>query len=207
MTSLENNKDTIAFFEKVNYFGYPKEYIKFFTQSELPILDTNGKIMLDAKSKIKQAADGNGGIFESMRKSDIIKDMQKRGIEWLFIGAVDNSLLKMVDPILIGLSKHSNVLASAKSVVKANPHEKVGVFCKRNKVPSVIEYTELPDDMKELRDENGELVYGESHIMCNLFHIKALEQISKRKLQYHLAFKKLNYMGEERKNCYSKRTK
>ena len=33
MTSRENNAQTIAFFEKNNYFNYPKEKIKFFSKS------------------------------------------------------------------------------------------------------------------------------------------------------------------------------
>ena len=44
MTSEENNDDTIAFFEQNNYFGYPKEAVKFFKQGTLPMIDTNGKV-------------------------------------------------------------------------------------------------------------------------------------------------------------------
>ena len=32
--------------------------------------------------------------------------------------------------------------------------------------------------MAEELDQNGELKYGESHILCNLFNIKAIEKIS-----------------------------
>ena len=32
MTSEQNNDETVAFFEKNNYFGYDKNYIKFFKQ-------------------------------------------------------------------------------------------------------------------------------------------------------------------------------
>ena len=34
MTSRENNKQTMEFFEKNNYFNYPKDKIKFFIQGE-----------------------------------------------------------------------------------------------------------------------------------------------------------------------------
>ena len=49
MTSRENNKDTIAFFQSKNYFDYPKEKVSFFTQGELPMIDINGKIILEEK--------------------------------------------------------------------------------------------------------------------------------------------------------------
>ena len=197
MTSRENNKETIEFFEKNNYFGYNKEHIKFFSQGELPTINKEGKILLAEKGLVKEVADGNGGIFSSMNKNGIIDDMIEKQVEWLFIGAIDNALLKMVDPLLVGIAHSSGVLAAAKSLVKCSPTEKVGVFCKKNNQPSVIEYTELPEEMANLRDENGELFYGESHIMCNMFHVNALKSIGERKLPYHQAFKKINYINEK----------
>ena len=197
MTSKENNKDTVDFFEKNNYFGYPKGYIQFFKQGELPMVGEDGKVLLDEKGMIKQAADGHGGIFTSMRKDGVIYDMKARGIEWVFIGGVDNVLVKMVDPTLIGLAESKGILAAGKSVVKAGPHEKVGVFCKRNGRPSVIEYSEISKEMAEEIDENGQLKYGESHILCNLFNIKEIEKISEKNLPYHSAHKKATYMNEK----------
>lgn len=197
MTSKENNYKTTNFFERHNYFGMGKENIKFFMQNELPMVDVNGKILVDENGMVKLAADGHGGIFEAMRKEGIIEDMKKRGIEWVFIAGVDNVLAKMVDPILTGLSIEKNTLAAGKSVVKSNPKERVGVFCKKDNKPSVIEYTEITDEMAEQVDEKGELLYGESHILCNLFNIKSIEEIAKNLLPYHSAFKKAKYIDEQ----------
>lgn len=194
MTSEENNDPTVNFFEEHNYFDYPKSAVKFFIQGKLPMLDTNGKILLDEHGMIKQAADGHGGIFEAMRTNGILFDMQEKGIEWIFIGGVDNVLVKMVDPVLTGLMVSQNTLSGGKSVVKACPEEKVGVFCKKDGKPSVIEYTEISKELSEALDENGELLYGESHILCNQFNISLLEEISQNKLPYHVAFKKATYL-------------
>ena len=199
MTSKENNQDTIDFLEKNNYFGYNKDYITIFTQGELPLLSQDGKLLVGKDMKIKEASDGNGGTYFSLRASGCLSDMKERGIKWVFIGSVDNALLKMVDTSLIGLAIKKGTQIASKSVVKANPHEKVGVFCKMNGHPKVIEYTELPEKMAEEVDENGELKYGESHIMCNLFSIEAIEKISTQSLMYHPAFKKNSYIDEEGK--------
>ena len=199
MTSKENNEETVNFLEKHKYFGYPKEKVKIFTQSELPLVDTNGKLLIDKNYKIKEASDGNGGTYSSLRASGCLADMKENGIKWVFIGSVDNALLKMVDVTLLGLAIEKNVQIASKSVVKANPHEKVGVFCKMNGHPKVIEYTELPEKMAEEVDENGELKFGESHIMCNLYTIEAIERISKEPLIYHSAFKKNSYIDEDGK--------
>ena len=197
MSSTENNKETVEFFEEHNYFGYPKDHIKFFIQGNLPLLFTNGQLVLDKDYSIKEAADGNGCIYKAMREDKILEDMENRNVEWAFIGSVDNVLLNMVDPILIGLTIEEKHEVASKSIAKKDPSERVGVFCKANGVPSVIEYSELPKEMAELRDEDGELLYGEAHIMCNLFSIKALEKISKIDLPYHVANKKTNYMNEK----------
>ena len=195
MTSRENNNATEKFFEKNDFFGLPYEDVKFFKQGELPIVNTNGKLMLDETGIIKLAADGHGGVFEALNKNGYLEDMKKRGIEWVFISGVDNVLAGLVDPIAVGLSIENGTLATGKSVVKRGPTEKVGVFCKKNDRPYVIEYTEITDEMANAKNEDGELLYGESHILTNLFNIKALENISKNKLPYHSAFKKAKYMN------------
>lgn len=196
MTSKDNNDETKDFLEKNNYFGYDKDSVMLFMQGELPLVDTNGKILIGKDFKIKEASDGNGGVFASLRTTSMLADMKERGIEWVFIGGVDNAILKMADITLLGMAVSKNVQIASKSVVKANPHERVGVFCKMNGHPKVIEYSELPEKMAEEVDVDGELKYGESHIMCNLFTIDAIEKISKEPLIYHSALKKNSYIDE-----------
>ena len=198
MTSRENNKDTIEFFEKNKYFGYQKnKNIFFFEQGELPMIDTEGKILIGEDGLIKLAADGHGGIYESLVKTGMTEQMRHLGVEWVFIGGVDNCLVKMVDPVLMGIAIDKKVTVACKSVVKANPHEKVGVFCKRNGKPNVIEYSEITDDMAEATGPDGELLYGESHILCNLFSVEAIERMGSEPLPYHIAYKKAKYIDKD----------
>ena len=56
MTSKENYQQTVSFLEEHQYFGYDKNQIKFFIQGELPLVDTKGKLILDEKGQIKEAA-------------------------------------------------------------------------------------------------------------------------------------------------------
>jgi len=209
MTSEENNETTEKFFETNNYFGYPKEAISFFKQGQYPMLDTNGKILLDENGLIKEAADGHGGVYIAMLKNNVIEDMKKKGIKWVVVGGIDNVLVKMFDPIFIGLYLKQGYPSASKSVVKSYPEEKVGVFCKKNGKPSIIEYTELSKEMANDRDENGELKYGESNIIVHIFDVNVIEKITRNKLPYHPAFKKANYMDEngniviaEKENAY-----
>lgn len=197
MTSNENNEDTVSFLEENNYFGYTKEYVYIFEQGKLPLLDEQGKLLVGKDGIIKEASNGNGGIFNSMLKKGAIDDMDKRGIEWIFIGSVDNILLKNIDVLLLGLTASRGNQIGTRTVLKRSPDEKVGVLCKQNNRVKVIEYTELPDDIAGITDNNGELVFGESHIMCNLFNINAVKRSSTKELEYHVAFKKSNYLDKE----------
>ncbi|MBQ9657775.1 MAG: UTP--glucose-1-phosphate uridylyltransferase [Clostridia bacterium] len=198
MTSRENNDETISFFEKNKFFGYEKDKtIFFFQQGELPMIDTEGKILIGEDGLVKEAADGHGGIFESLVRNKMTDEMRRMGIEWAFIGGVDNCLAQMVDPVFLGIAIDKNVAAVGKSIIKANPQEKVGVFCKKDGKPYVIEYSEISQELAEKTDENGELVFGESHILCNLFSLDAIERMGQKPLPYHSAFKKATYIDKD----------
>ena len=51
--------------------------------------------------------------------------------------------------------------------------------------------------MAEAKDATGELLYGESHILCNLFRIDAIERMGSNPLPYHSAFKKATFIGKD----------
>lgn len=204
MTSTENNDETVKYFEDNNYFGYNSENVKFFKQGNLPLLSEDGKLVVNSEYRIKYAASGNGTIYEAMLNDGIIDDMKKKGIKWVFIGSVDNALLNMVDPMLLGLTKKRGTEIASKTIVKNSPYEKVGVFCKKNGKPGVIEYSEIPESLIEEVDEHGELMYGESHIMCNLYTLDAIEKIANVELPYHSAHKKVDFMQEDGNMFFAK---
>ena len=199
MTSRENNKQTIDFFEENKYFGYPKTSVRFFVQGELPMLDLNGKILLEENGLVKQAADGHGGALKALGKEKIIQEWKENGVEWIFVSGVDNVLVKSVDPLLLGMSIENKVLGSVKTIEKTDPKEKVGVFCRKNKKVAVMEYTEISDEMANLRDKYGALVYGDANAIFHLYNIEGLERVSDLRLPYHTALKKAKYIDEKGK--------
>jgi len=194
MTSKDNNDHTIDFFNNHNYFGYPKDKINFFMQGELPITDRNGNLLLETKCKVLKAADGNGGVFNALAK--VLPHMKEQGVKWVLITGIDNILVNIADELYIGLVDAQNKLNGVKSVAKNSPEEKVGVFCKRNGKPSVIEYSEMNEEMKYAKDQKGELKYVESNIVNHLLSIELLEKIQDEKLPIHKAIKKMNYIDK-----------
>ena len=197
MTSNQNNDQTIKFFEDNNYFDYDKNHIIFFKQGELPLLDKDGKIVLKDKANIFMAPDGNGGIFRALGTEKILAHMKEHDIEYLAVGNVDNILIHMVDPILIGLMKEKNAELISKSFMKPTPDGKWGVYCKMNGKPRVIEYIETPRELLEARNSEGELIYGDAHFGCNFFNISLLNKIVDEKLPMHAALKKNKTLDDE----------
>lgn len=197
MTSVENNDDTIAFFEKMNYFNYPKESVKFFIQAEEPLVNKAGKLLIGEDRIIKFASNGNGEIYRSMRINGIIEDMKSKNIEWVLITGIDNILVNVIDPEFIGLTRKQQNEIASKSVLKKTPRESGGVFAKANDAPGIIEYVEIPEHVANDVDENGEYLYGDMNIVNHLFNINAIEKLSKKELPYHTAVKNCKYLNED----------
>lgn len=195
MTSQENNDSTVEFFEENNYFDYGKENISFFVQSMLPMIDKEGKILLADKGEIKEGPDGHGGVFGSLKRAGVLDKMLEGGVKWVFVCGVDNCLMKMADPIFIGYTQCSGKLASSKPILKRSPDEKAGVFCKKNGKPFVIEYTEISDEMASLKDDYDNYVYGDAHILGNMFHVDLLNDICNKGLPFHTAIKKAPFIS------------
>ena len=196
MTSRENNEATKKFFWQHQFFGYPGK-VKFFIQGELPMLSLDGKVLLDKNYHIKFAANGHGGTLFSMEKSGVIAEMKADGIKWISINGVDNVLVKPVDPLFVGLAVVHKVKGAIKSIAKASPREKVGVICRKKGRVGVVEYTEISNQMANLRDQEGNLIYGDAYALFNLYSIEGLELISKVSLPYHIAVKKADYIDSK----------
>lgn len=196
MTSDKNHEITMRFFEEKNYFGYKKEFITFFIQDMVPASDYTGKVYMEEKGKISTSPNGNGGWFASMNKWGLLETVRKEGIEWLNVFAVDNVLQRIADPCFIGATIENNCVAGAKVVKKLTPDERVGVLCLEDGKPSIVEYYELTEKMKEAKDDKGEPAYNFGVILNYLFREKDLEAIVERQLPLHVVEKTIPYIDK-----------
>ena len=194
MTSNINNADTTAFFEEHDYFGYPKDYVKFFVQEMVPACDYEGRIYMESQTEVVMSPNGNGGWFSSMVNAGLLSDIKERGIEWINVFAVDNCLQRIADPMFVGATIAYGCESGAKVVRKAAPDERVGVLCTEDGKPSIAEYYEMTEEMATARKENGDLKYGFGVILNYLFSEKKLEQIADARMPIHVVEKKIPYM-------------
>lgn len=192
MTSEKNNDCIIEFLEEKNYFGYKKEMVYFFIQEMNPTISLDCNFMLEAMDKISKSPNGNGGWFYSLRRAGLLKDIKQMGIEWLNIFAIDNVLQRIADPCFIGATIQHNCGAGAKVIKKASPTERIGVVCRRNGRPSIVEYYEMTDAMIHERDAAGNLAYQFGVILNYLFQVEKLEQIADRNIPLHIIKRKVD---------------
>ena len=197
MTSNYNDCATKDYFEKHNYFGYDKDHIIFFKQSELPLIDISGNLLLEELYKIKEASNGNGDVFASMKKHNIIEHMKEHNIEWVSFAGVDNVLLDPTDSIFLGATIRSNCKVSSKTLFKKDIFAKDWIYARRNGKPAIINCTHLTDEMKVSKDEKGNYLYRETNMLSHIFHISSIETVAEVNLPYHRAFKKNTYVNEE----------
>lgn len=196
MTSDKNNDATISFLKEHKFFGYQEEYVHFFEQEMAAATDYTGKIYLEEKGKLSTSPNGNGGWFISMKNAGLLDFVEKQGIEWMNVFAVDNVLQRIADPCFVGATIEKNCTVGAKVVRKNAPDEKVGVMCLEDGRPSIVEYYELTEDLMNARDENGDPAYNFGVILNYLFYVPELIRISDRQLPLHIVEKKIPYLNE-----------
>jgi len=167
MTSAATRQKTESFFISNNYFGLKPDQIMFFDQGTHPCFDMDGKVLLSTKSSIARSPDGNGGIYLALKKQGVLDNMRKKGLYACHIYCVDNSLVKVADPVFVGFCAQLNADCGNKSVVKTEPSESVGVVVRlEDGTHGVVEYSELSKKSSERRDEDGQLTLRAGNI-CN----------------------------------------
>lgn len=201
MTSEINDAMTREFFEEHNYFGYNRDFVKFFVQEMVPAVDFEGNVLREAEDSLAMSPNGNGGWYKSLLRAGLDQDIRKRGVEWLNVFAVDNVLQRIADPVFVGATILSGRVCGSKVVRKVSPHERVGAMCLENGKPSIVEYYELTDEMAEARDENGTLLYGFGVILNYLFRVDKLNEIAGSNLPLHIVEKKVPYLDESGQMC------
>ena len=196
MTSDKNDEQTRSFFEEHNYFGYNKDFVKFFVQEMVPAVDFDGNVLMESADSLAMSPNGNGGWFKSLINAGLDKDIKAKGVEWLNVFAVDNVLQKIADPVFVGATIKSGCVSGAKVVRKVDPYERVGALCLEDGKPSIIEYYELTPEMAEAKSENGSLLYGFGVILNYLFRVDKLFDIAQKSLPLHVVEKKVPYIDE-----------
>lgn len=198
MTSELNHAATESFFRDHNWFGLDETQVMLFPQGLMPAVDNQGKILLAAKDSIALSPDGHGGSLRALVRSGLAARLREQEIDTISYFQVDNPLVHCLDPAFIGFHHQEESELSSKMLMKSGPAEKVGHFCLRDGQLEVIEYSDMPPELAELRQADGSLRFGAGSIAIHLFDLGLIERLgdpcSRDKLPFHRALKKVPHV-------------
>ncbi|MCF6174188.1 MAG: UDPGP type 1 family protein [Victivallaceae bacterium] len=202
MTSQLNDSQTKDFFAENSYFCLPQSSVKFFIQGTMPTIGYDGKLLMKDSSSLALAPDGHGGTLLALKRSGSLATMAAGGIEYISYFQVDNPLASIVNPLFLGLHHLKKSEMSAIMLAKTGPHEKLGNFCISGGRTTIIEYSDMPDELAEAVDANGRLRYIAGspaiHVISRNF-VEKLTANGHLELPWHRADKKIpciNSAGE-----------
>lgn len=200
MTSPENHAATVRFFSEHGNFGLP--HVRMFVQGQMPAVDREtGQVLLAAPDHLALSPDGHGGTLAALAAPgpdggpSCLAEMAARGVRTLFYFQVDNPMVQIADPGFIGLHRAAGAEVSFKIVEKVEPDERVGVVVEVEGRPTVIEYSDLPPALAELREPDGGLSLWAGSIAIHLFERSFIERIvGDASLPFHRALKKVPHL-------------
>ncbi len=200
MTSPANHAETTAFFAQHAFFGLSPDDVLFFQQRQMPAFLPDGRIALAEPHRVALSPDGHGGSLRALAESGALADMRRRNIDVISYFQVDNPLVKPIDPLFVGLHLVNESEMSSKAVAKAHDLERVGVFALADRKLTVIEYSDLPEDLARARNPDGTRRFDAGSIAIHLLNREFVERLTAPaatvQLPWHRAEKKVPTVDE-----------
>jgi UDP-N-acetylglucosamine/UDP-N-acetylgalactosamine diphosphorylase len=204
MTSPDNHEATTQFFAEHANFDLPR--VRLFVQGQMPAVDRRtGKILLAEKGRVALSPDGHGGTLAALAARSAsthvscLEEMKQLGCRTIFYFQVDNPLVQIADPAFLGQHRQAGAEVSFKVVEKVTPDEKVGVVVEVDGRPQVIEYSDLPQELAERREPDGNLQFWAGSIAIHVFELAFIEGLvsGAGQLPFHRAIKKVSYVDAD----------
>ncbi|MFN3190224.1 MAG: UTP--glucose-1-phosphate uridylyltransferase [Aureliella sp.] len=199
MTSPATDAITREYFEQHERCGLAEDQLRIFCQGTMPAVDDEtGKLLLAEKDSLALSPDGHGGLVAALDRNGCLAEAKERGIEYFFYGQVDNPLVQICDPVLIGYHILAKSQVTTQVVQKRFATEKVGNVVSVDGKVQIIEYSDLPESVAEKTNDDGGLLLWAGNIAVHVFDRDFLASVVSNVdgLPFHRAHKKVPYMGE-----------
>ena len=159
MTSPMTDAETREFFAANGDFGLARDQVRIFSQGTVPSLDQQGRALLAGRGRLLENPDGHGGCFTALVKSGSLDRLRSEGVTQIVYIQVDNILVPVDDPLLVGLAVREQADVISKVLAKAHPDEKVGHLVRVDGRDRIVEYTEVTPEQTRSVNAAGELIY------------------------------------------------
>jgi UDP-N-acetylglucosamine/UDP-N-acetylgalactosamine diphosphorylase len=197
MTSLANDVATRAHFRQNDFWGFAPKDVVFIVQGTMPAIGFDGKLLLEDKGRLALSPNGHGGSLLALRQSGALEDMSRRGVEYVSYFQVDNPLVRCIDPLFLGLHALRGAEMSAKCLPKRDPMERLGNFCVVDGKVTVIEYSDLPEELARACTPDGRLRFSAGSIAIHILSRSFVERLTdggKCRLPHHRADKRAPFI-------------
>jgi UDP-N-acetylglucosamine/UDP-N-acetylgalactosamine diphosphorylase len=200
LTSPQNDDETRAFFAEHGHLGLDPASVRFVVQGTLPAVDReSGAILLDAPDRLSLSPDGHGGLLSALRASGALDEMEAAWATTIFTFQVDNPLLPVCRPDVIGHHVRAEADMSSMAVRKLAPEERMGVIARVGGRTGVVEYSDVPDELAAQRDADGELAYWAGSIAVHCIEVAFVRELTEGglRLPYHRALKRVPHVDAD----------
>jgi len=199
MTAPTNDTETRAFFADRDFFGLGAGSVHFFTQQTNPILDAQGRLLLEDKGRLLAGPDGHGGVFEALSGSGLAARLAGSGHDLISCFQVDNPLVTVADGRFLGHHVRSGAEFSSKVVAKRDAGEGLGVAALRSGRPAIVEYIHLLAELAGELAPSGKLKYLYGSIAIHLINTDFAARVGsgEARLPWHVARKRYDAVDEE----------
>lgn len=199
MASPLNYAETVEIFRANDYYGLGPGNVVIFQQGVLPNFAFDGRILLADRGRIATSPDGHGGSLKALYESGAVQDMNNRGIDYISYWQIDNPLVQVFDPLFLGLHIRAEAEMSSKAVIKAYPKERIGNFCLVDGRLTVVEYSDLPDELAYKRKPDSSPLFDLGSIAIHIINCSFVEKLNQKgfALPLHRAVKKIPYIGKD----------
>jgi UDP-N-acetylglucosamine/UDP-N-acetylgalactosamine diphosphorylase len=200
MTSPATHDETVAYFKQQQFFGLGEANVYFFCQGTMPALDlATGRLLLESPGRLFLSPDGHGGTLTALATSGLLNKMKSFRIEHIFYFQVDNPLVKIAEPVFLGHHLAARSEVSSRVIAKRGPEEKVGVYAQIDGRCTIVEYSDLPDELAQATDETGRLRLWAGSPAIHLFEVAFLDRMTAdpESLPFHIARKKVECIDEQ----------
>ena len=201
MSSPPTHEESTKFLTENKFFNYPKDDVRIFCQGVMPAVNADGKLLLADKDRIFVSPDGHGGTLAALDASGSLQDLIDRGVEYVFYGQIDNPLIQVCNPALIGYHIQKQSELTSQVVRKNEPLQKVGNVVSVDGRVQIIEYSDLPEEFARQTGDDGNLRLWAGSIAVHIFNTAFLKRASSDadSLPFHLANKKVPFIDENGK--------
>ncbi|QDU31822.1 putative uridylyltransferase [Anatilimnocola aggregata] len=202
MTSPATDRKTREFLAAHDNFGLPADDLHYFCQATMWAVDDQWqRILLASPSELVLAPDGHGGMLKAFEKSGALADCQQRGLSVLFYGQIDNPLLQVCDPLLLGSHRLAGSEMTTQVVKKRHALERVGNLVAADNRVLMIEYSDLPDEFAKQTLPDGSLKFWAGNLAVHVLDVAFLQRsaVADDALPFHVAHKKTPHIDESGK--------